>query len=58
MQRKDREIQTNAFDMMAKGDELDFLIGNSKMAIETWTAKEAVQKPKNSECTLIQETLI
>ena len=30
--------------MMAKGDELDFLIGNSKMAIETRTAKEAVQK--------------
>ncbi|MBA4694807.1 MAG: hypothetical protein H2066_03030 [Candidatus Poseidoniales archaeon] len=41
---KDRGIQTNAFDMMAKGEELDFLIGNSKMAIETWTAKEAVQK--------------
>ena len=41
---KDREIQTNAFDMMAKGDELNFLIENSKMAIETWTAKEAVQK--------------
>ena len=40
----DREIQTNAFDMMAKGDELNFLIENSKMAIETWTAKEAVQK--------------
>ena len=43
-ERKDREIQTNAFDMMAKGDELNFLIENSKMAIETWTAKEAVQK--------------
>ena len=41
---KDREIQANAFDMMAKGDELNFLIENSKMAIETWTAKEAVQK--------------
>ena len=41
---KDREIQANAFDMMAKGEELNFLIENSKMAIETWTAKEAVQK--------------
>ncbi len=30
--------------MMAKGEELNFLIGNSKMAIEIWTAKEAVQK--------------
>ena len=43
-ERKDRQIQENAFDMMAKGDELNFLIENSKMAIETWTAKEAVQK--------------
>ena len=41
---KDREIQANAFDMMAKGEELNFLIENSKMAIEIWTAKEAVQK--------------
>ena len=41
---KDRQIQANAFDMMAKGDELNFLIENSKMAIEIWTAKEAVQK--------------
>ena len=29
---------------MAKGEELNFLIENSKIAIETWTAKEAVQK--------------
>ena len=43
-ERKDREIQANAFDMMAKGEELNFLIENSKMAIEIWTAKEAVQK--------------
>lgn len=43
-EQKDREIQANAFDMMAKGDELNFLIENSKRAIETWTAKEAVQK--------------
>jgi len=43
-EHKDREIQPNAFDMMAKGEELNFLIENSKMAIETWTAKEAVQK--------------
>ena len=43
-EQKDRLIQPNAFDMMAKGEELNFLIENSKMAIETWTAKEAVQK--------------
>ena len=30
--------------MMAKDAELNFLIENSKMAIEIWTAKEAVQK--------------
>ena len=63
-ERKDREIQTNAFDMMAKGDELDFLIGNSKMAIETWTAKEAVsvsyrkagENPKTAEDDLLDAT--
>lgn len=43
-EKKDRQIQTNAFDMMAKDEELNFLIENSKMAIEIWTAKEAVQK--------------
>ena len=43
-EQKDRQIQSNAFDMMAKGEELNFLIENSKMAIEIWTAKEAVQK--------------
>ena len=30
--------------MMAKDEELNFLIENSKIAIEIWTAKEAVQK--------------
>ena len=44
MLRKNRQIQANAFDMMAKGSELNFLIENSKTAIEIWTAKEAVQK--------------
>ncbi len=43
-EKKNRKIQTNVFDMMAKDEELNFLIGNSKMAIEIWTAKEAVQK--------------
>ena len=43
-EKKNRKIQTNAFDMMAKDEELNFLIENSKMAIEIWTAKEAVQK--------------
>ena len=41
---KNRGINSNALDMMAKGDELNFLIENSKMAIKIWTAKEAVQK--------------
>ena len=43
-EKENRQIQPNAFDMMAKGDELNFLIENSKKAIEIWTAKEAVQK--------------
>ena len=43
-EQKDRRIQSNVFDMMAKGEEYNFLIENSKMAIEIWTAKEAVQK--------------
>jgi len=43
-EQKDRQIQPNAFDMMAKEEELNFLIENSKMAIEIWTAKEAIQK--------------
>ena len=40
----DRGIQENAFDMMAKGEELDWLKSNSDQAIRIWTAKEAVQK--------------
>ena len=43
-EEKNRQIQSNTFDMMAKGEELNFLIENSKIAIEIWTAKEAVQK--------------
>ena len=41
---KDRGIQENAFDMMAKGEELDWLKSNPDQAIRIWTAKEAVQK--------------
>jgi phosphopantetheinyl transferase len=40
----DRGIQENAFDMMAKGKELDWLKSNPDQAIRIWTAKEAVQK--------------
>ena len=43
-EKKNRQIQSNAFEMMAKGEELNFLIENSKKAIKIWTAKEAVQK--------------
>ena len=39
-----RNIQENAFDMMAKGEELDWLRQNPNHAIKMWTAKEAIQK--------------
>lgn len=39
-----RQIQHNAFDMMAKGDELERLQSSPESAIRLWTAKEAVQK--------------
>ena len=37
-------IQENAFDMMARGDELNWLRENPSHAIELWTSKESVQK--------------
>jgi len=40
----DRGIASNAFDMMAKGDELLWLRKNPEHAIHVWTAKESVQK--------------
>ena len=40
----DRGIQQNAFDMMAKGEELDWLKSNPEQAIRVWTAREAIQK--------------
>jgi len=40
----DRTIQENAFDMMAKGEELETLRLSPELAIQMWTAKEAVQK--------------
>ena len=39
-----RGIAENAFDMMAKGEELARLRANPDLAIEMWTAKEAIQK--------------
>ncbi len=39
-----RGIQSNAFDMMASGDELNWLLANPGEAIRVWTAKEAIQK--------------
>lgn len=39
-----RMIAENAFDMMALGDELQYLRDNPHLAIRTWTAKEALQK--------------
>jgi len=41
---KNRGIKENAFDMMAKGKELDWLKSNPDQAIRIWTAKEAIQK--------------
>ena len=40
----DRGIASNAFDMMAKGDELLWLREHPEQAIHLWTAKESVQK--------------
>lgn len=40
----DRGIAENAFDMMARGDELNWLRENPSHAIELWTSKESVQK--------------
>ena len=40
----ERSIQENAFDMMAKGEELQWLRENPEMAIQIWTSKEAIQK--------------
>ncbi len=39
-----RGIAENAFDMMAKGEELAHLRENPQLAIEMWTTKEAIQK--------------
>ena len=41
---KERGIQKNAFDMMAKGEELNHLNTHPELAIEAWVGKEAVQK--------------
>ncbi|RJU98673.1 MAG: hypothetical protein DWC04_02680 [Candidatus Poseidoniales archaeon] len=40
----ERGIQANAFDMMAKGEELARLNAHPDCAIEMWVSKEAVQK--------------
>ena len=42
-----RGIQENAFDMMASGEELDWLRNNPDQAIRIWTAKEAIQKAQH-----------
>jgi phosphopantetheinyl transferase len=41
---RDRGIQANAFDMMAKGEELERLNADPDCAIEMWVSKEAIQK--------------
>ena len=47
----ERGIASNAFDMMAKGDELLWLQKNPEQAIQLWTAKESVQRPCKWGCT-------
>ena len=42
----DRIIQSNAFDMMAKGEELKMLYTYPEKALEIWTKKEAILKAK------------
>jgi len=39
-----RGIAANAFDMMAKGEELEWLNNHPEYAIRLWTSKESVQK--------------
>ena len=55
---KDRGIQENAFDMMAKGEELDWLKSNPDQAIRIWTAKEAVQKAERRGMNLNPREII
>lgn len=43
-ERADRGIAENAFDMMARGEELHWLRQNPSHAIELWTSKESIQK--------------
>ena len=41
---QDLSISEGVFDMMAKGEELQYLLSNPDQASELWTSKEAVQK--------------
>jgi 4'-phosphopantetheinyl transferase EntD len=41
---EDRTLAEQAFDMMAKGDELEALRAQPEAVMKSWTAKEAVQK--------------
>ena len=54
----DRKIAENAFDMMAKGEELDWLKSNPDQAIRIWTAKEAVQKAERRGMNLNPREII
>ncbi len=54
----DRQIQTNAFDMMAKGEELEYLVANPSEAIRIWTAKEAIQKAERKGMNLNPREII
>jgi len=40
----ERTLAANAFDMMAKGEELAYLLKHPSLAMRWWTGKEAVQK--------------
>ena len=53
----DRGIQENAFDMMASGEELNWLRQNPEQAIRIWTAKEAIQKAQHLGMNLNPRTI-
>ena len=54
----ERSIQENAFDMMAKGEELQWLRENPEMAIQIWTSKEAIQKSERQGMNLNPRDII
>ena len=66
MEPEGRTLAPNAFDMMAKGEELRYLRAHPDEAMRLWTGKEAIQKtlglgmhlnPRDIEIPIGQEKL-